>query len=176
MKKLEYKEWPHRPFEKFYIEPLLRSFNILRSNLVKLYSMGFEFWKLPLGKNTVFLKNVVELVNRENIAESILGNPLLRAQMMFFYNVFKIIVKTNVVNTLLFERDEKFICSYLTKFIVFKALLHFNKVIDSKMKIFNFEKKESNNLYQNIKEQRIGFHLLSAKEKRFEIPLSKCID
>ena len=78
LKKIEYPEWPHRPVEDFFIRPLLKSFNTLRANFTKLYTMGFEFWKLPLGKNQIFLNDVIAMNKQEKIAERILGTDLLR--------------------------------------------------------------------------------------------------
>ena len=43
-----------KPAERYYITPLLESFNILKSNLVKAYSMGKNFWMYPIGENKVF--------------------------------------------------------------------------------------------------------------------------
>jgi hypothetical protein len=78
LKKIEYPEWPHRPIEKFFIRPLLKSFNTLRANLTKLYTMGFEYWQLPLGNNKVFLNDVVWMIQQEEVTERILGTDLLR--------------------------------------------------------------------------------------------------
>lgn len=78
LKKIEYSEWPHRPIEDFFIRPLLHCFNTLRVNLAKLYTMGFEFWEIPLGNNKVFLNDVVNLIKQEEVTERILGTNLLR--------------------------------------------------------------------------------------------------
>ena len=88
LKKLAYPEWPHRPVEKFFIAPLLKNFNIMRANLTKLYTMGFEYWRLPLGQNEIFLKDVIELCKREKIANRILGTPFLR--FTFIINLYRL--------------------------------------------------------------------------------------
>lgn len=78
LKKIEYPEWPHRPVEDFFIRPLLERFNVLRANLAKLHTMGFEFWGLPLRNNKVFLADVAALIRQERITERLLGTDLLR--------------------------------------------------------------------------------------------------
>ena len=50
----------------------------MRSNLSKLYTLGFEFWKIPLGNNQVFIDDVIEMCQREEVAERILGTEFLR--------------------------------------------------------------------------------------------------
>jgi len=55
----------------------------MRVNLTKLYSMGFDGWRQPLGENKQFVKDVEELIKRELISEMIMGNKLTRYQLNF---------------------------------------------------------------------------------------------
>ena len=175
LKKLEYREWPHRPVEKFFLVPLLTSFNTLRANLAKLYTMGFEFWKLPLGENKIFLKDVIVMCKHERVAERILGNHMLRSQVQFFYECFLEIFKTEGIRDLLLSKDERLLKYFIPRLVIFRALLHLNKVIDSKFDQMQLQKNSSSKsrIYQNVDDQLIGFGKFSAKEGRFEIPLSK---
>ncbi len=50
-KKLNYENWEKKPAEEFYFLPLLDSLNKMKANLLKLYSLGQNFWKQPLAEN-----------------------------------------------------------------------------------------------------------------------------
>ena len=73
LKKFDYKKWRENHIEHFFINPLHAAYLTMRVNLVKLYTMGRDFWRYPLEENRTLVKNMVETVSRENLAEERLG-------------------------------------------------------------------------------------------------------
>lgn len=94
LKKFQYENWRDNTVEKYYIKPLQDSWLSMRVNLTKLYSMGFDFWKQPLSENAQFRTDVVDLIEKENRAEILMGNKLSRFQLNFLFNIIGIIYRT----------------------------------------------------------------------------------
>lgn len=51
LKKFQYQGWKDNVVERFFIQKLHDAFLKLRVNMSKHYSMGFNFWGLPLSSN-----------------------------------------------------------------------------------------------------------------------------
>lgn len=50
----------------------------MRVNMSKHYSMGFDFWRLPLSSNEQLMQDMTALINLENEIDVILGDRLKR--------------------------------------------------------------------------------------------------
>lgn len=82
------------------------------------------------------------------------------------------IYKTNGVKELLLEKDERLLQDFLPQVIIFRAMMHFNKTIQSKLDSITSNHKTEKNIFDEVDEKLIRFEELSAKENRFEIPIS----
>lgn len=68
---------------------------------------GINYWKIPLHTNEKLMKCLEALVNADTIAEKLIGNPLKRDQMNFFYNIIGLIVKSDEkIKENLLKKDE----------------------------------------------------------------------
>jgi hypothetical protein len=95
-----------------------------------------------------------------------------RSQMQFLYFSFLEIYKTEGVRQLLLDQNERLLNEFVPKLIIFRAMLHLNKIIDAKKNALMSKKIDKNNLFENVQDKRIDFGKLSAKENRFELPKS----
>ncbi len=57
----------------------------------KLYSMGFDYWRIPISSNIQLMADIKEMVYLENEIVDILGDRLKREQLNFIYDVVKVI-------------------------------------------------------------------------------------
>ena len=148
-KKLYYPNWENNKVEAHFINPLLESFNLIRVNLFKLYSMGNDFWKQPLGDNSVFVENVVDYLDKEIKAEEMVGNMLCRNQTNYLYQICLIIFNSPLKDSFL-AREKKIIEKTLPRLVILRSLSHINKVISSKLSaISNTEKLQKSLLEKN---------------------------
>lgn len=131
-KKLYYHNWENNPIEAHFLKPLLEAFNLMRVNLLKLYSMGQNFWRQPLAENTVFVENVVDYLEKEVRAEEMLGNVLSRAQTNYLYEICLTIYNSPLKDSFL-EREKKVIEKTLPQLVVLRSLSHVNQVLDKKL-------------------------------------------
>jgi hypothetical protein len=131
-KKLYYPNWEANPVEAHFITPLLEALDMLRVNLFKLYSMGPNFWKQPLSDNTVFVDNVADYLEKETIAEEMLGNILSRAQTNYLYQICLVIHQSQLRDNLV-AREKKVIEKTLPQLVVLRSLSHVNKVVNKKI-------------------------------------------
>lgn len=78
LKKFQYEGWRENVVERFYIQPLFNNFLLLKADFLKLYSMGIEFWRIPLNRNEQILLDMVNMIDREKEVEEIMGDRLKR--------------------------------------------------------------------------------------------------
>lgn len=141
-KKLYYQNWENNKIESYFINPLLEAFNLLRTNLFKLYSMGMDFWKQPLSENNVFVENVIDYLEKEKKAEDMVGNILCRTQTNFFYTVCCTIYNSPLKTNFLIQ-EKKIMEKTLPQLLILRSLCHVNKVIAKK--VDSLLKKEGEN-------------------------------
>ena len=93
--------------------------------------------------------------------------------MQFFYFSFLEIYKTKGVRQLLLESNKRLLTKFIPKLIIFRAMLHLNKIVNAKKKMMENKQEEKTDLFSNIKDKKIDFGKLSAKENIFEIVKGK---
>ena len=93
LKKFQYEGWLDNVVEHFYIQPFFDFFLLLKADFCKHYSMGFEFWRVPLCKNEQILLGMIAMINKECQVETILGNRLKREQLYFTFQSLNSIFK-----------------------------------------------------------------------------------
>ena len=89
--------------------------------------------------------------------------------MQFFYFAFLEIFNTVQVKELLLEQNERLMTQFIPKLIIFRAMLHFNRVIEAKKDALLNKKENLKDLFKQVQDKKIDFGKLSAKENRFEI-------
>lgn len=160
LKKIQYIGWRTNRIENFYLKPMLEILLRLRVNLTKLYSMGFDFWKQPLKENKQFAKDVRDLIQRELVAETIMGNKLSRCQLNFLYDTVGI-VYNNPSKTKLMNNAEKIIEKTIPELAVLRSLMQMHKVFSIKLSELR-EKKEFPHYQITAPPNIIDFALMSA--------------
>jgi hypothetical protein len=90
--------------------------------------------------------------------------------MQFLYFSFLEIYNTKQVRELLLEQNERLMNTFIPKLIIFRAMLHFNQVIEAKKHSLLYKKENLKDLFEQIEDKKIDFGKLSAKENRFEVP------
>lgn len=130
-KKIDYEGWESNPFEKSYIYPLQEALNKMKANLIKLYSLGFDFWKQPIAENRKFLKDVTSLVEKEELAEYLLGNILSREQTNFIYKICMHLHNSKAKESLL-NKDTKLLDRTLPQLTILRSMVRTNKIFEEK--------------------------------------------
>lgn len=84
---------------------------------------GINYWKLPLHTNEKLMKCLELLINSDTIAEKVLGNPLKRDQLNFFYKVIGLIEKSDEkIRENLLKKDENLTRIAIPQLIIFKQI------------------------------------------------------
>ena len=165
LKKLNYNNWEKKNAEFYYIFPLLECFNILKANLLKLYSLGKNHWKQPTSENVKFLDDIVSFTNVNYTAEKLFGNCLNQVQTNFFYEVCLIIYNSPAKKDLI-EKNKKICEKTIPQLIILKSMLHFNEIFEKKLNDKNsLEEKDLSHIFQK-KNKKLNFELLSIKEPK----------
>ena len=131
LKKFQYYDWRDNIVENFFIHPLLDNFLKLRTNLEKLYLMGYNYWRVPLSTNRVFLKDINDLINQELLSEQLLGDRLKREQLNFVFDNLKLIFKSIGKDKML-DRSEKMLELTIPRLIALKTLEQIDKIYKRK--------------------------------------------
>lgn len=86
---------------------------------MKIY--GINYWRIPLHSNENLMKCIELLINADLIAEKIVGNPLKRDQLNFFYKVIGLIVQSDEkIKENLLKKDENITRYGIPQLIIFK--------------------------------------------------------
>ena len=131
LKKFQYEGWRDNEVEKFYIQQLHDSFLKLRVNLSKLYSMGFNFWRIPISANVQLMADITSMVALENEIEVILGDRRKREQLNFMYEVLKVIYDGPSRKKLLDKREKLRVLS-IPRLVALKSLQRINEIFRTK--------------------------------------------
>lgn len=82
---------------------------------------GINYWKIPLHTNEKLMKCLEALIHSDIIAEKVIGNPLKRDQLNFFYNVIGLIEKSDPkIKENLLKKDENITRIAIPHLIIFK--------------------------------------------------------
>ena len=177
LKKLNYENWEDNEIEKFYFLPLLTCFNKMKANLMKLYSVGINFWKQPLYLNNEFFKDVQNLVENEIRSENLFGNDLSRCQTNFLFDICKKLFFSEVQNEFV-NKEKKILEKTIPKLAIFFAMKNMNKVYNKKKEFAvknenrktNKEKdKKESDILKIKKNKKLDFSLISFKDPKKEI-------
>jgi hypothetical protein len=103
----------------------------MRVNMSKHYSMGFDFWRIPLSANEQLMQDMTSLIELENEFEEILGDRLKREQLNFMYDVLKIVYDGHSRKKLL-SKSEKILCLSIPKLVALKSLERIYEVFQAK--------------------------------------------
>jgi len=136
LKKFQYHGWRENNVERFYIQPLLNAFLKLRSNMAKLYLLGFNYWRLPLIQNDQLKRDMEEMQEAEAIAEPIMGNRLQREQLNFLYDQIDIIFKSPGWKKLfdVGKEKNKMILYSIPQLVVLKSIERMHSIFNVKLK------------------------------------------
>jgi hypothetical protein len=166
-KKLDYPNWHNNPIEFYFLKPLLDAFNTMRANLMKLYTMGFDFWKQPLVENSTFVENLVTLLDKDEVAEEMIGNILSKAQTNYVFDNLGVLYFSNAKENFL-SQEKKIIERTIPQIIIFKSMCFINTI---------FQKKLDTVLKTNKPEKNGGTKIEGPKQAsphlRFELMNSK---
>eukprot|EP01017_Pseudomicrothorax_dubius_P030717 TRINITY_DN3854_c0_g1_i1.p1 TRINITY_DN3854_c0_g1~~TRINITY_DN3854_c0_g1_i1.p1 ORF type:complete len:620 (-),score=171.56 TRINITY_DN3854_c0_g1_i1:394-2253(-) len=136
LNKFRYEGWRKNKVESYYIEPLWNEFYLFTSNLGKLFAMGKDYWKLPLEDNKGLKEDLIRVIDKEIIAEYLLGTPLRRDQINFLFDVLYLIFKSKkeARQILLLQEnpDAKMIDIVIPRLTIFKTIQHMAKVLARK--------------------------------------------
>ena len=167
LKKLNYEGWEKNEIERYYFMPLLSCFNKMKANLMKLYTMGINFWKQPLYLNNEFFEDVSNLVDHEIRSEYLFGNDLSRTQTNFLFRICKKLYFSEMKTEFL-KKEKKVIEKTIPKLAVFFAMKRINQVYQKKIKsVLNNEKEYIP--YKISKNKKIDFSLISFKDPKKEL-------
>lgn len=133
LKKFQYSGWKNNVVEKYFIQQLHNSFLKMRVNMSKHYSMGFDFWRIPLSSNEQLMQDMTEVITLENEIEEILGDRLKREQLNFMYDVLKIVYDGPSRKKLL-SKSDKILCLSIPKLVALKSLERIYEVFQAKYK------------------------------------------
>lgn len=133
LKKLQYRGWKENKVEKFFIQKLQDAFMLMRVNMSKLYSMGFEYWKTPISINEQLMLDIRNLIDLELRLEVILGDRRKREQLNFMYEVLKIIYD-GLSKKKLLEKSKKLMNLSIPRLVALKSLIRINDIFQRKYK------------------------------------------
>ena len=133
LKKFQYQGWKDNVVERFFIQKLHDAFLKMRVNMSKHYSMGFNFWGIPLSSNEQLMSDMTNLINLENEYEEILGDRLKREQLNFMYDVMKIVYDGKSRDKLI-NKTDKMLCLSIPKLVALKSLERIHEVFQAKYK------------------------------------------
>lgn len=162
-KKFDYEGWELNPFEKSYIFPLQEAFNKMKANLIKLFSLGFDFWKQPIADNSKFLKDIIDVVEKEDHAEYLLGSLLSREQTNFIYRICLHLYQSKAKESLL-HRDSKLLEKTLSQLIVLRSMVRANNLFEAKKNDVLSGKVYQETVLDKMN-KKLEFELMSAKNK-----------
>lgn len=161
LKKLSYEGWESNEFEKTFILPIQDALNKMKANLVKLYSLGFDFWKQPLSNNSKFLDNVAELMAKESKAEFLLGSPLARDQSNFIFKICKEIFNSKIKDGLM-NKETKLMDKTIPQLVLLKSMVRINKIFNKKREDFLKHKTVTKTALDGSN-KKLDFSLMSAR-------------
>lgn len=131
LKKFQYDNWRDNIPERYFIQPLLDRFFLLKADLTKLYSMGIEFWRIPIYQNTQVLEDMKSLIEQEVLSESLLGDRRKREQLNFTFSVLKIIFD-GLAREKFLRKGEKVLNLAIPELIALKSLEQINNIFQRK--------------------------------------------
>ena len=164
LKKFQYSGWKNNIVERYFIQKLQDSFLKMRVNLSKHYSMGFDYWRIPLSANEQLMQDITALITLENELEVILGDRLKREQLNFMFNVLKIVYEGPSRKKLL-SKSDKILNLSIPKLVALKSLERIDEVFNAKYKEFSEVQKYKTHQIEAPK-PLIDFALMSAINTR----------
>ena len=85
--------------------------------------MGNLYWEIPLASNSIFTKNVQDLIACEKKTEELLGNRLKRRQTNFIKEVIQLMYDSNDnIKKKLIESNHKLLDKTIPYFCIIKAM------------------------------------------------------
>lgn len=133
LKKLQYSSWKDNKVERFFIQKLQDAFMMMRVNMSKLYSMGFEYWRTPISMNEQLIADIKHLIDLEDRLEIILGDRRKREQLNFMYDVLKVIFN-GLSKKKLLEKSMKLMNLSIPRLVALKSLIKIHEVFQKKYK------------------------------------------
>lgn len=93
--------------------------------------------------------------------------------MQFLHACFAEVYKTPRVRDLLLDEHSRLLQEFVPKLVILRAMLHFNSVVSAKRHALAHGETDLKELFDKVRDKRVDFGKLSAKENRFEpLPLS----
>jgi hypothetical protein len=119
-----------RPFE-FYMTPLKQAITKVRSSLLEMNRLGHLRIKYVIEKNEELAKEIDVMVQKDMVAQLLVGNELKQDQFRFMYDTVKIIydsaLQTKLVN-LHDKKNEAIESTVIPELIAFKSLLRIRDI------------------------------------------------
>jgi hypothetical protein len=119
-----------RPFE-FYLTPLKQAITKVRSSLLEMNRLGHLRIKYVIEKNEELAKEIDVMVQKDMVAQLLVGNELKQDQFRFMYDTVKIIydsaLQTKLVN-LHDKKNEAIESTVIPELIAFKSLLRIRDI------------------------------------------------
>lgn len=104
-------------------KPLNNNFLAMQKELMQMYALGINFWKIPLAQNEEFLSELENLIRSEIVSERLLGNPLKRELFNFVYKVVQIIKEASpFLEANMLKKDENTVSGSIPKLVIFKMV------------------------------------------------------
>jgi len=164
--------WQSNRVQRFFIIPLFNSWNKLRSNLVKHFTRGEDFWMIPLNLNADFFADTNELIEKELLAERILGNQLKRDQLDFMYKTVDYIYKSHAKEKLL-NKEAGIVEHTIPRLIIFNYLDNIVRINAEKKAALLKEKAKADLLLANTSVLRNEEEKTIGSDGKMGISLSK---
>ncbi|EAR86465.2 transmembrane protein, putative (macronuclear) [Tetrahymena thermophila SB210] len=157
--------WEKNPVESKYLKPLNDCFLKMQKCLIEMKIYGINYWRIPLHSNEKLMKCIELLINADLIAEKIIGNPLKRDQLNFFYNIIGLIYKSDEkIRENLLKKDENITKLAIPQLIIFKQIQHILS--------WKFAKKEREEKIR-IQSEKLSILNKIKEEERANSPLKK---
>ena len=119
-----------RPFE-FYMTPLKQAITKVRSSLLEMNRLGHLRIKYVIEKNEELAKEIDVMVQKDMVAQLLVGNELKQDQFRFMYDTVNIIydsaLQTKLVN-LHDKKNEAIESTVIPELIAFKSLLRIRDI------------------------------------------------
>lgn len=104
---------------------------MLKADLTKLYTMGFDFWRVPLCANEKLLEDIVALIKQETLVERLMGDRLKREQLNFMYEAMECLFE-GLARRKFIARGQKIVWLAIPELVALKSLVRINEVFQRK--------------------------------------------
>jgi hypothetical protein len=124
--------WEENKIQKYFIKPLYENWVTLRKEMGRLYVFGENHWVVPLGDNIDLVKLTNEFIERELIAERMLGSDLKRDQLNFLFNTILYVFNSPAKEKLLSDGNEIVTENIIPKLTILRYLDHIVRITKAK--------------------------------------------